>query len=101
MNYVYYINGEKFTTEHKIIPWDDISSPNENTPAYEDLNTGHNIWCLKTYKLHRLNGPAVNWRNHDVWFWLNGKYYKDIHAWLKEHPNQDNTFQIEMLLKYT
>jgi hypothetical protein len=34
MTYVYYINGEKFiTSDDEEIPWEEISSPNENTPV--------------------------------------------------------------------
>jgi hypothetical protein len=101
--FVYYIDGKKFTTK-KInkIPDNVISTPDENTPALENLLNGFKIWCLKGDIFHRLNGPAVIRSDGTKEFYLNGKYYgKNIHDWLKHHPNQDNTFQVEMLLKYT
>jgi hypothetical protein len=102
MKYIYYIDGEKFLTDiRKLIPWDVISSPNENTPAYEDINTGSKAWCEKGQILHRLTGPARIMVDGTCQFYLNGKYYENIHDWLKDHPNQDNTFQVEMLLKYS
>jgi hypothetical protein len=60
MTYVYYIDSEKFTTDDwDGIPWDKISSPDEQTPAWENLITGEKIWCLKGNKFHRLTGPAT------------------------------------------
>jgi hypothetical protein len=102
MTYVYYIDGEKLTTDdYNKIPRYKYSSPDENTPAWENLITGEKIWCLKGNKFHRLTGPATNWSYRSINFWLNGKYYENIHYWLKAHPNQDNTFQVEILLKYS
>jgi hypothetical protein len=60
MRYIYYIDNKKHITEiYDIIPWDDISSPDENTPAFEDLSTGYRSWVEKGRKFHRLTGPAV------------------------------------------
>jgi hypothetical protein len=99
---IYYINGEKFTSEnYDDIPWLDISSPDENTPAYEDLETGQKIWCEKNNGWHRLTGPAYSWPTGREEFYLNGTRYKKVKDWLKVHPYQDNAFQVEMLLKYT
>jgi hypothetical protein len=92
MTYVYYIDGENFTTEHKIIPWDYISSPNEETPAYENTLTGEKFWCKKGRIWHRLTGPAIIHSNGSEWFYLNDIFYENIHDWLKEHPNPDLYF---------
>jgi hypothetical protein len=102
MTYVYYVDGEKFTTDktHEI-PLSKISSPDENTPAWENLSTGKKYWCNKGLFLHRLTGPAVINSDGQEHFWLNDNAYKNVHDWLKDHPNQDNAFQVEMLLKYT
>jgi hypothetical protein len=99
---VYYIDGKKFTTkDYYKIPHDKICSLNEETPAWEDLITGEKLWCIKDGILHRLNGPAFIDNDGKEMFCLNGKRYNHIRDWLKEHPNQDNAFQVEMLLKYT
>jgi hypothetical protein len=100
--YNYYIDGKKFTTDNWYdIPWDDISSPDEKTPTLEDLSDGYRSWCEIGRKFHRLTGPARTWSNGQREFWLNGIYYENVKNWLKDHPNQDNAFQIEMLLKYS
>jgi hypothetical protein len=39
----------------------EISSPNENTPAYEDLEYGYKSW-YQNGKRHRLTGPARMWK---------------------------------------
>ncbi len=102
MNYVYYIDGEKYKTKEGYkIPFDKISSPDENMPAYEDLESGEKLWSEKGRIWHRLTGPAIIRENGNNEFWLNGEYYQNVHDWLKAHPNQDNAFQVEMLLKYT
>jgi hypothetical protein len=94
MTYVYYVDGEKFTTDnYDDIPWDDISSPNENTPAFEDLSTGEKIWCEKGYRWHRLTGPAY-FDNDRFCFWLNDKEYENIEEWIKDHPNPDLYFDV-------
>jgi hypothetical protein len=94
---VYYVNGNKFTTDElSKIPWNDISSLNKHTPAYENKITGDRIWCMKNLIRHRLTGPAIFRSNHKE-FWINGKFYYNIHDWLKDHPNQNETFKTEML----
>jgi hypothetical protein len=99
---VYYIDGEKFITDGGEIPFYEISSPDDQMPAYENLLTGFKLWRGKDYRLHRLIGPALIDTGGNKEFWLNDKLYENIHYWLKEHhSNQDNAFQIEMLLKYT
>jgi hypothetical protein len=103
MKYIYYINNIKYETDYKNqIPFYKISSPDENTPAYEVLETGQKLWCEKDGIWHRLTGPAHIFPNGDKWFYLNGRHYgDDVTFWLKHHPNQTNAFQVEMLLKYT
>jgi hypothetical protein len=97
---IFYIDGKKYTSKTNI-PWLKVSSPDENTPAYENLVSGFKYWCEKGEIDHRLTGPSTIWADGYLEYWLNGKKYKNIHDWLKEHPNQSNAFQIEMLLKYT
>jgi hypothetical protein len=44
MTYIYYMNNKKYTSEnYDDIPWFEISSPDENTPAYENSSTGKNF----------------------------------------------------------
>jgi hypothetical protein len=101
MNFIYYVDGEKFTTDNwDEIPWKEISSLDKNTPAFEHLLTGDKFWCLKYYLCHRLTGPALIDFDGTKYFYLNGKRYENIREWLKYHQNQDNAFQVEMLLKY-
>ncbi len=93
MTYVYYIDGKKFTTdEYNVIPLFDVSSPDENTPAYENLETGQKLWCIKDGIWHRLSGPARTKSNGTYEFWLNDKYYETVKEWIKEHPNPDLYF---------
>jgi hypothetical protein len=102
MRCIYYIDGEKFTTDnYDDIMWDKISSLNEQTPAYEDLSTGEKLWYNKGLILHRLTGPTYFRADGSYAFWLNDKKYDNVEYWLKDHPNQDNAFQVEMVLKYT
>jgi hypothetical protein len=91
--YIYYVDGEKFTT-NKIttIPWFKHSSPNENTPAFEDLKTGHKHWCLEGHILHRLTGPVSILSDGTKTFYVNGKTYDNVQDWLKDHPNPDLYF---------
>jgi hypothetical protein len=99
---IYYIDGEKFLTEdNSVIPLLEISSPNERTPAFENLESGFKFWCLNGGIHHRLTGPAFIWDDGRVRFYLNDKRYDNVNDWLKVHPNQDNAFQVEMILKYT
>jgi hypothetical protein len=90
-NYVYYVDGKRFTTNnYDEIPWDDISSPDENTPAFIDTMLCRNVWYLKGKVYHRLTGKIFD--GHDEYFYLNDKYYENVHDWLKEHPNPDLYF---------
>jgi hypothetical protein len=44
MTYDYYVDGKKFVTNiYDEIHWFEISSLDENTPAYENLKTGKNF----------------------------------------------------------
>jgi hypothetical protein len=91
-NYVYYIDSKQFTTEnYNKIPWKEISSPDENTPALE-YPSRYKLWCKKRNICHRLAGPARIWSDGDKRFYLNGKYYNNIREWIKEHPNPDLYF---------
>jgi hypothetical protein len=102
MSFVFYIEGNEFTTQNFWkVPINQVSSPNDETPAIENLRTGHKFWCEKGWKFHRLTGPAVITGDGYKKFCLNGEYYENVRDWLKEHPNQDETFQKEMLEKYT
>jgi hypothetical protein len=93
MAYVYYVDGEKFTTDDAdVIPWDKLSSPDENTPAYEDLSDGYKFWCLANQSCHRLTGPAVIFSDGNKWFCLNDKKYDNVKEWIKDHPNPDLYF---------
>jgi hypothetical protein len=95
----YFVDGNEFTKKNYFeIPINKVSSPNENTPAfeYDDLT----YWCKKGNIWHRLTGPAYISSDGREDFYLNGKKYENVTDWLKEHPNQDETFQKEMLEKY-
>jgi hypothetical protein len=91
--FVYYVNGQRFETDNfGKIPWFDISSPNENTPALEDLSDGYKEWCLKGRIRHRLIGPSVLYSNGNYDFFLNENYYETVNEWIKAHPNPDLYF---------
>jgi hypothetical protein len=91
--YVYYIDSEKFTTDYcDNIPWDKISSPSEETPAFENLETGQKIWCEIRDRWHRLTGPARILPNETCQFYLNGKRYETIKEWIEDHPEPDLYF---------
>jgi hypothetical protein len=93
MNYVYYIDGIKFTTDKfGNIPDTYVSSPDENTPAWENTLNGLKYWCLKGRIFHRLTGPAIIYSDGNKWYFLNDKIYENVHAWLKDHPNPDLYF---------
>ena len=99
---IYFIDNEKFTTINgNTVPLNEISSPDEQTPACEDTLTGEKIWCEKGRIWHRLIGPTLIRPDKTNYFFLKGTYYKNVKDWLKAHPNQDETFQKEMLLKYS
>jgi hypothetical protein len=91
--YIYYIDGNKFTTnEYFNIPFEIISSPDENTPAFEDIYYWEKIWTKKGIIWHRLTGPAFIDSNGTKNYYLNGKPYFNIQNWLKDHPNPDLYF---------
>jgi hypothetical protein len=90
--YIYYIYGKKYTTnEYFNIPFDVILSPDENTPAFEDIYYWEKIWCEKGY-FHRLTGPACISHTGEENYWLNGDPYDNVNDWLTAHPNPDLYF---------
>jgi hypothetical protein len=89
---VYYIDGEKFTTENiNNIPLYEISSPDENTPALEYTISGNKLWCEKEKFWHRLTGPASIHRT-GCDYWIEGKYYETVKEWINNHPTPDLYF---------
>jgi hypothetical protein len=91
--YVYYIDGEKFTTKYYAkIPFMHVTSLNENTPAVENLKTGYKVWSKKGFIWHRLTGPARIFPDGKEQFWLNDKSYENVKEWIKDHPNPDLYF---------
>jgi hypothetical protein len=92
MKYIYYIDGKKFTTHNGYIPWSKFSSPDENTPAWENLSTGFKLWCRRVRILHRLTGPAKIFPDGKKEFWLDEKHYQTIKEWINNHPNPDLYF---------
>jgi hypothetical protein len=90
---IYYVDGKKFVTKiYDDIPWLDISSPDENTPAYENKITGDRVWCMINLIRHRLTGPARMYSDGTEEFYLNGKCYENVKDWLKDHPNPNLYF---------
>jgi hypothetical protein len=75
-----------------------IFSKSKNTPTFQ-FDNRNEYWSFG--KLSRLNGPAIEYHNGSKQWWLNDKRYDNVHDWLKDHPNQDNAFQVEMLLKWS
>ena len=50
----------------------------EDGPAVEYAD-GSKSWCLNG-KLHREDGPAIEWANGDKWWYLNGeKVTEEVH----------------------
>jgi hypothetical protein len=93
MKYIYYIDGEKFTTNKRNKVPDYISSPDDNTPALVLTETGHKEWRNSYFKIHRLIGPAIIIPNiQKEYFCLNNKHYENVNEWLKDHPNPDLYF---------
>jgi hypothetical protein len=93
MKYIYYIDGEKFTTDNiNDIPWEELSSPNEKTPAFENLENDHKRWYNIGGIHHRLTGPAVITGDKKEQFWLYDKRYYTVKEWINEHPNPDLYF---------
>jgi hypothetical protein len=99
---IYYVDGKKFSFEdYNTVPWDKISSPNENIPALINSETGEKFFCNINQQYHRLNGPAIICADGSYTFWLNGVcYYQDIKSWRQSHPNKDCVFHTEMALLY-
>jgi hypothetical protein len=99
---VYYVDGEKFTTEnYDEISIRKISSPNENTPAWENLKTGEKLWMKKGFVRHRLTGPAEITSDGREEFWLYKKYYENVKDWINNHPNPDLYFNAIGILTET
>ncbi len=93
MKIFYYVNGKNFiTNDLDEIPWGKISSPNENIPAFEDLETGEKLWCKKGIIYHRLTGPAFIRGDGSIEFYLNDKNYNNAREWINDHPNPDLYF---------
>jgi hypothetical protein len=91
--FVYYIDGKRYTTnDYDSIPWLEFSSPDENTPALENLKTGFKVWCKRGSIYHRLTGPAKIWSDGTEKFCLNDKKYDNVKDWLKDHPNPELYF---------
>ncbi len=96
MSYVYYIDGVKYLIENinKKIPWLRISSPDENTPALEDLSNGYKFFCEINEQIHRLTGPAEIYPDGNLLYGLNGRIFRNVNAWLKHHPNPELYFDV-------
>jgi hypothetical protein len=76
---VYYVNNKKYTHEdNNFVPWNEISSPDENTPAYENLKTGYKVWCEKGRIFHRLTGVALIRADKSEHFYLNDQPYENV-----------------------
>lgn len=84
-------NKGVFYTYHK------LHSPDDYTPAWMEIETGNKEYWYNG-KLHCEWGPALTVFNE---FYLHGKFYgKNIEKYLKDHPNQNEKFQTEMLIKW-
>jgi hypothetical protein len=93
MKYIYYIDEKKFTTnEWENLPHYDISSLDENTPAYENTLTCNKVWCKRGSIWHRLTGPAYIGHDKSEQFWLDNNYYPTKREWVANHPNPDLYF---------
>jgi hypothetical protein len=69
-------------------------------PAVIDLDDDIYYYC-KYGKYHRLDGPAIHGEPFSDKWYLYGKQYENVKDWLKHHPNQENTFQTTMTLRYS
>ena len=62
----------------------------DSTPRkYRD----HTVWLNSSRKLHRLDGPAVEWASGSKAWWVDGHYVpvdneQEFEQWLKEYENQ-------------
>ena len=45
---------------------------------------GNKSWWIKFNKLHREDGPAVEYADGDKAWCLHGKHYDDVNAWAKD-----------------
>jgi hypothetical protein len=90
---IYYIDGKKYIAKkYQNIPIYKISSPDENIPAYENLDSGFKYWCKKGDIFHRLTGPSTILADGTNYFYLNNKRYMNIREWINNHPNPDLYF---------
>lgn len=97
--FTYYTKEGKFeTNEIRTIPWKKLHSDND-IPAFVSFD-GYKHWYLEG-KLHRENGPAITWSNGTLLFYLYGIEYENVNDWLRNHPNQDKVFQVQMILQYS
>lgn len=55
------------------------------------------VW-YKYGKIHREDGPAIEWVNGDMQFYLNNKCYR-FDVWIKETPVTDEQ-RLELIMKY-
>jgi hypothetical protein len=71
----------------------------EDGPAIEYSN-GNKSWCLNG-KYHREDGPAVEWANGDKSWYLNGKYLSEEEFQKATSPVKELTIsEISELLGY-
>jgi hypothetical protein len=93
MTFIYYVDSEKFTTDdYGTIPWDDISSPDENTPGFECTIKNIKEYCSKNQCYHRLTGPALIENVILEMFFINNVVYENVKDWISNHPNPDLYF---------
>jgi hypothetical protein len=76
---------------NEYVDWGSLHSLDENTPALIHPLNGIKFF-YKNGQKHRLTGPAVIKVNYSSEFWLDGKFYGNIHSWFKDHPNPDLYF---------
>jgi hypothetical protein len=89
---IYYIDGIKhIKNDYGKIPFEIISSPDEQTPAIE-TTPGLKVWCKKEWKFHRLTGPARIFPDGREEYWFDNIYYPTIREWITDHPNPDLYF---------
>jgi hypothetical protein len=90
---IYYIDGIKhIKDDYGKIPFEIVSSPDENTPAVEMLTTGLKLWCERGWIFHRLTGAARIFPDTKEEYWLDNIYYSTIREWIAVHPNPDLYF---------
>ena len=75
-----------------------------NQPAY--INPGYYKSWFKHGKRHRLDGPAVEFGNGNVQWWIEGVYYNSFSKFIivaREHKDfeiRNTNMYFELLLKY-